>query len=412
MAKNAEKKRVTRRTVIEETGDDTGNLDGGELEIPAGQAGGELVDPDELDGIAKLRALAGGESLAKFEVRRVLPSAFAGYVGTLGDEELTLERLAEEFGPGTYTVRVRLPTGKYAGSDRVQIAELPKHKQPPPQPVVSQQPAADNGVPAMIAAMQRSTDAQVNMLSGLVKSLIERPLPQPPAPPPPPDTISILTLASKLFGDRKESGSAFDQFLKGVEFGKELGGGGETDLGDVLLKGIDGLKDLSAATSPQARPAARRLPPPGTVPAIEGPARAPAAAPTQAQPAGGKMNTLQLIQWLGKQVQHLLVQASRGKSPELYAEVFLDNLPPGLEDATILEHLKAPDAMEKLAKLDRRVLQFRPWFEAWGAEVVSMIEAGPDDEDEDAEDDAPDAGPGDMPAEFPGGGEGGAEGGQ
>lgn len=409
MAKSTEKKRVTRRTVIEETGDGDGEIGGGELELTP-PAGAELsVDPDELDGIAKLRALAGGESLAKFEVRRVMPSANAGYVGTLGDEELTMERLADEYGPGTYTIRVRLPGGKFAGSDRVQIAELPKHRQPPPQaaaPVVSAAPAGDSSIGMMMQAMQRSTEAQVNMLSGMVKSLIERPLPTPPAPPPPPDTIQILTLASKLFDRGDKGGGSFDQFMKGVEFGKEIGGGGETDMGDLLLKGMEGLKDLSAANPPQPR---RRLPAPGTVPAIEGPAAAPVAQQQAAPRAPGvTMNPVQLLGWLNKQVQHLLVQASRRKSPELYAEVFLDNLPPGLDDESLLARLKAPDAIDQLAKLDKRVLSFRTWFEEFRDECVRMIEEGPDDEtDDDAEDEAPDAGPGDLPAEFPAEGGGG-----
>lgn len=409
MAKSTAKTRVKTTTVIREEGEGTGETGGDELEIPAGNGSDPAVDVEEMDAIAKLRELSGGNSMARFEVRRVMPSSEAGYAGTLADEELTMERLADEFGPGTYTIRVRLPGGKFAGSDRVQIAGVPKHRQPPAQSAAQAAApvASGGGLPEMMAMMQRGTDAQINMLSSLVKSLIERPLPTPPTPPPPPDTLAILATAKQLFA-QKSDGGGLELFMKGLEFGKELGGSGETDMGDLIVKGIDGLKEL-AATQPQ--PVQRRqrpaLPAPGTVPAAERPAAAPPAQTTQ---EGQSMNTLQMIQWLTKQTQHLLVCAHRQKDPELYAEVFLDNLPPSLDETVILERLKAPDAVEQLAKLDRRVLAYRPWFEAFRAACVELIEAGPDEETdtEGLEEGAADA-PDDIPGEFEepaGGGEG------
>lgn len=403
MAKNTGKTRVTRRTVIEETGAEPAPTAGDELELPGGDGGDGAPDPEEMDALGKLQELSGGNSMARFEVRRV-SGGNSGYAGTLGAEELTMERLAEDFGPGTYTIRVRLPGGKFAGSDRVQIAELPKHRQtaaPVAPAVVSPAAPASNGVGEIIAAMQRSTDSQITMLSGMVKSLIERPLPTPPAPPPPPDTIAILTLASKMFGDRKDSGG-FDQFMKGVEFGKEMTGSGETDFGDLFVKGIDGLKELAGGGQTQQRPAARRaLPAPGTVPAREAPAAAP-------QRTGQQMNTIKLLQWLNKQVQHLLVQAARQKDPELYAEVFLDNLPEGLNEPMILAQLNSPTAIDRLAQLNAGVLQYREWFEEFRVAAVKMLEGG--DDSEDGEDDGAEGG--EAPAggefvEFPDNGSGG-----
>lgn len=412
MGKNAGKKRVTRRTVIEESGAGAEEIGGDELDLDGGDDAADPADPGESDALGKLRDLAGGDTACRYEVKRTLPSNQAGYVGTIGAEELTMEQLAELFGPGRYTIRVRMPGGKYGGSDNVQIAEPARPKLPPATPAPAAPPVApgNSDLALVLAAMQRSADQQATNTNNLLRALIERPQPAAPAQP---DTIGMLLAAQKLLGPRDANGG-MDMFLKGIEFGKEIGGsGGETDFGDLMLKGIDGLKELSAAQPAQATPR-RRLPAPGTVPAIEHqPAAAPrnprAAAPT----AGAKMNTLQLLQWLGGQVKRLLVLAANNKSPSLYAEVFLDGLPPGLEHATILEHLNKPDAIQQLARLDKRVLHFAPWFEEFRGEVLRMIEEGPeddgDDEDGDDEDDAtaPGAVVADIPPEFPQGGEDG-----
>lgn len=385
MAKKQAAERVVRRvTTVEERGEPAPPT-GDELDV----TDPETPDTEEMDAIGKLHELSGGNVAAMYEVRRVLPSADAGYCGTLSHEEMTMERIVEEWGAGSYTVRVRLPGGRYAGSSRVQIAPLPKHKQPPP---VASQPQPSSGtseLATVLTAMQKNTDAQISMLSGLVNSLIARPL---PTPPPPPDTLAILATVKELFKpEKKEDG--MDMFLKGLEFGKELGGGGgETDFGSLLVKGIEGLKDLSAsqpapAPAPHTSRARPALAAPGTVPAKETPAQA---APVVQE---GAPPMLQLLQWLRQQTVMLCHQASKGKDPGLYAELFLDNLPPGLTPEIMLERLQAPDAIQQLGRLNSNVLKFPEWFEEFRQECIDALT---DDGDQAGGDDGPaiEGGPG------------------
>ena len=85
-------------------------------------------------------------------------------------------------------------------------------------------------------------------------------------------------------------------------------------------------------------------------------------------------DTARKIAWIKQQTVVLVYQASRGKSPALYAELFLDNLPPFLPEAEVLEQMQGEGAMQKLAMLNSKVLTFPEWFEEFRKEVVTMIE--------------------------------------
>jgi hypothetical protein len=392
---------ITTRTVKLEPA--AGANAGGELELD-GESGPEGASLEERDALDKLRELSGGNSLAKFEVRRVLPSAYAGYCTTLAAEEMTMERLQEELGPGTYAIRVRLPGGTFAGSDRVQIADLPKHRQPPPQaaqPVVSQAPAAGGGeLGAVLAAMQRSTDAQISMLTGLVQSLINRPAPEAPAAS---DPLAVIEKLAPFLKPEKSDGGAdaVKMLLQGIELGKDLGGGGgEAGFADVFMKGLDTIKTV-AATQPQPRPAARR------VAAQETPPNNQPAAVAVPQPKREVNPMLRIIQWIKNQTVMLCHQAARQKDPGLYAELFLDNLPDGLTQEMIHERMQKPDAIEDLAAINPDVLKYREWFEAFRDEVIDLLEAPEETDAEELPDDGEPAG--EVIEHQPeGGGEGGA----
>ena len=117
---------------------------------------------------------------------------------------------------------------------------------------------------------------------------------------------------------------------------------------------------------------------------------------------------VKLLQWLNQQVTMLVVQASKHKNPELYAELFLDNLPDFLPKEDVYQRMKAPDALENLAKLNKHVLTFRPWFEQFRTICIAMIEQ--DMEEETGGDDSAGEGPAILEAgpgaEIMGGGDG------
>jgi hypothetical protein len=398
--------RITTKTV--EQGPPQPETGGAELEVDDAEAGADLENLEELDALDKLRELSGGNSLAKFEVRRVLPSALAGYCTTLAGEEMTMERLQDELGPGTYAIRVRLPGGKFAGSDRVQIADLPKHRQPAPlaaAPVVSQPaPAGGGELGVVLAAMQRGTEAQISMLTSLVQSLINKPTPAGA------DTLDVIEKLAPLLKPEKSDGGAdaVKMLLQGIELGKDLGGsGGEAGFADVFMKGLDTIKTV-AATQPQPRPSARRAgPAAGTVPAQELPNNPSPPAAVVAQPKREVNPMLRVLQWIKNQTVMLCHQAARQKDPELYAELFLDNLPDGLTEEMVMERMQKPDAIDELATINPMVLQYREWFEQFRDEVIELLQPT---EDADEESEEAEAGGQVIEHEPEGGAEGGGEG--
>lgn len=185
--------------------------------------------------------------------------------------------------------------------------------------------------------------------------------------------LGVLLQAKQLFGPGDNpppnaSESAMQAFIKGVEVAKDVSGaGGETNLLDVIVKmaepgGVFGkLTELAEAqhnnlTNP---------------PALVGPDGQPlqqvVTGPTSEPTPEQKQAHMQLI--LQKQLAFLLQQARAGKSPELYAEVVLDQWPTKL----VVDFVAAPDAIEKLKLINPEVAQYENWFRTVGESITAML---------------------------------------
>jgi hypothetical protein len=381
MAKRAAAKQVEVVTRTRETREEPA-----ELELPDEP---ETPDADD-DALGRLVEMGGGSD-ARYEVRRTSPAEFAGYVGTYGADELSLDRLAEEWGGGKFTIRARGGRGNFLGSANVQIAGKAKNKSDGSAPAVAA-PAASGGADlgAVLTAMQKSSDAQITMLTNLVTGLLNRPAPALPTPPDP--LAMIAALKDVLKPAKADSGAdAVAMLLKGIDLGKSLeGGGGETGFADVMLKGFDMVKSVASTTAAKPKPAPRRLaaPAPGTVPAIEAPAASPTPNKQESpnRPEGAPvLPVFKQLQWIGQQAKFLVIQASREKDPELYAELFLDNLPDFLPVEEVHKQMSEVGAVQRLAQINPDVLKFPEWFEEFRAAVVRLIEEEPEDEDEDTD---------------------------
>ena len=82
---------------------------------------------------------------------------------------------------------------------------------------------------------------------------------------------------------------------------------------------------------------------------------------------------LKLLNWVRQQTTMLCYQASRGKQPALYADLFLDNVPEGITVETLAEQLQGEGAIEKLAAINGDVLKHRAWFEQFRDEVLARL---------------------------------------
>lgn len=83
---------------------------------------------------------------------------------------------------------------------------------------------------------------------------------------------------------------------------------------------------------------------------------------------------LKQLNWLRQQTMTLCHYAARGKNPELYAEVMLDNLPDFITEADLLARLKEPNAIAQLSQVNTEILKYRPWFEEFRKAMVRLLD--------------------------------------
>ena len=342
------------------------------------------VDSVEQDLIAELLA-AGIEEEITYAVRRVSPADKASYCTKYSRGDLSLDRIREDWGPGTYAITAFDAANKYRKRTTVKIAESLKAA-----PVVASQTSQLAEMAQILRAnvptsAPQGTDmtavlvAMMKSQSDLLTAILTRPA---PASPPAPDPLAMIAALRDVLKPQKES-SEVDILLKGLSLGKDLAGGSEWT--DVVAKGLDAVVPLlnSQSATSTTRPAVRSRPIPNTrqlpksAPQTEAPV---GEAPATEGADGGNMQIVQKLQWLSRQAMVLCRQAAAQKDPELYAEVFLDNLPEFFTLDEVHERLNQPDAVDELGKIHAPVLQYREWFEKFRVAALDMIaEEGEDD---------------------------------
>ena len=346
-----------------------------EPERPADDDEPMPLTPDEeveVDAIEHLLSL-GGDSGARYRVDKLAskPGERDAYCMDYTRDNLSLESIREVFGGGTYKITTYGPGSRYirGGQCRVTIAELPKSAQSA-QPVT---PSADlaailaaaKGDNSSLALMMKMFEQQGAMLTALLS--------RPPVAPTGPTTLEILQMIREMNQAAPKSGEsgAVDLLLRGIELGKEFAGGGDESMLGLAGKGIDMLRPLieRGAQPASAQPAARSGPAQASLPAPE-----PAA---KTQPATETDPMLRQLNWLRQQTVMLCHQAARGKNPELYAEVLLDNLPDFVTQDDLRERLKDPGAVAQLAQLNADVAKYAPWFEELRKSILEFLT--PDD---------------------------------
>jgi hypothetical protein len=321
-------------------------------------------DPTELDSLDEWDALDDAEGL-KFTVHK-LPSRAGereAYCMTYSATDLSLDTIRETFGGGTFRITARNTQNQYQGSKRVSIIDLPKPPVPGGQGEYLR--AGERSNVESMALVMKMMENQSNLLT----SLLTRP---PPAPVAGPTALELVQLIKAM--ERKET-DPVTTLLKGLELGKSLGGGGETNFLDVAMQGLSAVAPMIQAQA--AKPKVAQPPAPA---ALNAPAAAPA--PVEPQKTEGEMLLLQKLNFLRVVTAQLVERASHGKredgefvkDPDLYAEVFLDNLPEFISLDEIIERMKAPDALEQLAQINPAVKAHAEWFTAFRQAVLDSVE--------------------------------------
>lgn len=350
------KKKVTTVTTSEQVLPDPPS----EIEAPQ--------DPADVDSLDEWDALDDAEGL-RFQVHK-LPSRAGereAYCYTYTGSDLSLDTIRETFGGGTFRITARDAKNQYAGSKRVTIIDLPKAQVPAREGEFLQR-GERSGAEAMTMIMKVMEEQ-----GKLLAALLTRP---PPAPVTGPTAIELVQLIKAM--ERKES-DPVGMLLKGLEMGKSLGGGGETSMLDVAAQGLSALAPLIAAQSNKPPAPARKAPPqppPAQLPATEQP-------PAEPEKTGEQVLILKKLNWLRIQTSQLVNFAALGKrqdggwvkDPELYAEVFMDNLPDFVSLDEIVERMQAPNAVAQLAQVVPQVTQHAEWFENFRQACLDSVEA-------------------------------------
>lgn len=337
--------------------------------------GNVLPDEDggEDDALAELRGLgAGGDH--KYTVYRVSSEAGKkpGYCQTYTVGDLSLDSIRDSYGGGKYKIRVTDAQGRYKAQTTVDIVDAPKQSGGAAPAVAAgsdlsgiaeilaaTRPMAASGGTDFSAVLVAMMDSQAKMF----QAIMSRPVDKGPS------ITDILAMMNAGKDTNKTDPVAL--LLQGLELGKNLGGG-ETGLLDVAKDALGVLPSLIEHNKTNPRPA--QLPHIGPTPPVQPIPNATGESTIQPLQETAQVKLIQQYNWVKAQLGHLVVQAARGKSPALYAEVMLDNLPPYISVEDIKARMGDENAVAQLAQIDERVAQHAAWFEEFCDEVQELLE--------------------------------------
>lgn len=262
-----------------------------------------------------------------------------------------MERLRDEYDGGKFHIQIYKNKKRFR---RLTVSiEAPKKN-------VAQ--IVKNDMAELVREMGKQQQANFNMLKDTVMQMVGKPS------TPQLSEVDMMASMMKLMESMKgfvsppvQQGPAFDpekmfdMFLKGMEMGRESGGGGgETGLMDLAKELIKSplLGSLAqAATTTAALPRTAQI---GAKPALPRPTPETPSPTVATAPTGDIMQPHILKHYL-----NLLVQkAEKDSDPVLYAEFILDSVPQNIIEKNILRE----DLIEYASTIDPRVKQHSEWF--------------------------------------------------
>lgn len=379
----------------------------------------EADDRETIDILQGLRALQTADPV-RWTIERVDGDGEAGLLAKWPTLKLKWENIRDEFGPGTYAVEGRTNRGKYVRRTTITIAgDAPRKVKDPMQAMggmggfnlaefLSQQEARDRlkreederrererqeredkraekreqlilaGLPAMATVLAAMFNRPQIDLGGLAAAM--RPVPGPDplamiaalkqlAPDPAPvgkDPMATAITLFELLADKAGNNGARADWLDVVKEGVKVLG---PSVGGAIEATITQARENVQAQQSAAHGTAQNGQPPVALPAP--------AAGTQAHQAASEAGMLDLLPhlpWLKAQLAKLANAAARNRDPELYAAMFLEELPAGLTPQRVLEMLSRPDWLNQLARFEPAIVDATvPWWTRLQSLIVGMI---------------------------------------
>jgi len=310
----------------------------------------EISSPaDDLDAVL---ADLGGSEDALITVSRINRLGKQEVIDRWHPADFDLLSVRDQYGGGDYVLTGRRNNRIAKGfPKRVTLAE------PLKKPVINNQ--NDQLASIIEAGFKQQNESIKNMMLLMTQN-------RPSETALDPSTIrnNLLTdmkLMKELFGGGGQESSlgaekVLDLLKTGIEFGKEAGSS-ETGIFDVLVKSMDTFgKPVAAALE-----SAERLK------LQQGTQQNGTVKNNTAISDKQKNDTTQSA--FSNHIKFLVGQAETGGDPLLWADVVIDQVP---EDE-LVTFLQRKDWLEVLGKLDNKVLMYREWFEALGAELKQQL---------------------------------------
>jgi hypothetical protein len=369
---------------------------------------------DLFAAIDELRTAQG----TQVQIYCILPTERAGYAGSVPIAEFSLDWLRKQKGPGTFKIRIKGPKGFLPGGGQIKISpdlETVKpagdfvsfmefiQKQETERKAKSDERNArllELGIPALgtvlAAFLNRNTGTDVTALVAALK----------PAPGPSlNDLTGALVNMKQLTGGDTEK-DPYESIIKMMEAVKNLGsegnGKGETNWLDVVQTLV---KEIGPAAKPileglQAQMAARQQPavimqqPAMIQPNVAHvqPATDSIIVPSaEIKPAiFAEKSENDMLQMFLPMIKNKLAQivqwAQQDRNPQTYAEVFIDELPPNINQyitqTQALEYLNHEKWFETVCEYEPKLTAFKGWCEEFRIELIELIKISPNDEPE------------------------------
>jgi hypothetical protein len=400
----------------------------GELEQTPGeyvreQRSKELDRIEATEILEGLRALDSGGDGVTWGISRVGdPNPKRnGHMDTWSTVQLDANQLRDAFGPGKYYVKGRRSNGDYCGHKTIHIAEDAPLRKDAPAAKGAQLPVASNegvGLTEFLTAQERrdrdrqdredkrAADRERLILAALpaaatvFAAMFSRPAVDiaglaaalKPAPAPaPPDPIQIIAALKTLAPEQPKGPGPMEQALTLFELLADKAGAGQgrTEWLDVIKEGVKmfgpSVGGAIEATIQQARANAQAQPQQnvpsqpaghinGTSPNQALPA--PRSDPAKAQDPA-MLDLLDLaphVAWLREQLVKMSTAAARNRDPELYAAMFLEELPEGLTAQRVLELLSRSDWLQLLAHFNPPIAHQQGWWIKTRIAIIGYIE--------------------------------------
>lgn len=350
---------MAKRTVTTETTEDEHDTDR------------EKSEKDELpeDVIRALVELEGADDIRWVVTRKSQPNA--GYAGELSTSELSLYRIAQDYGPGRYQIRGIKPDGTYYKSATVPIAEPVRRDNTLAMADLLKKTNNNDStmLPLVMAMMQNSTQVMVAALNR-----------QPAAPAqnkefPWPALLSsmpAILVAIKEFTKNNNDADSMEKILKQLTILEKLKGTDKESSWPDVVRELAGSIPSMIGTVRNGGSTPTTV---TQVPNMDQPAVDVAGELPQSLPSGEDMT---LLTFLRERLADLIAAAMRNRNPELQAELLLEEittLPKMIQQQLISMLTTRDDWFEQLCAFNPSAQHYRGWFENLRNDLISLLQS-------------------------------------